>query len=387
MDSACLARARHAEGACLALPRRRASARARRSRSSLPAEWARLRSVPQRAAAAADGRRQRLQPLHVRGRLQRRQVRLRIRAKRRLAAPGRPDRAPLRGPWARHPGRRAGCLARRRRLERLTRGCWPPRVLCHPFHKSQLRPAWTVAQHASTGRSGYQGLLPAPAAACLLQQPQQTGQTYLAPCHAPARSHARWHQQPGHDQQGASCGGASQGATSAGAASSTAADRRCQAPALSPPSASALCSAKTCGADTGSAHAVLRGLRTRACHDALSSAAQKQGHCMWCRARQASPEPAPSGGAGRRAGPPAPARWLRQACRARAGATHSTLATHTHRKGLFQQARHAVALRCAEQVLVAWPLRRGGPGRRRRPRVRRHEQLLGRALAVGVVRR
>jgi hypothetical protein len=103
MDSACLARARHAEGACLALPRRRASARARRSRSSLPAEWARLRSVPQRAAAAADGRRQRLQPLHVRGRLQRRQVRLRIRAKRRLAAPGRPDRAPLRGPWGSAP--------------------------------------------------------------------------------------------------------------------------------------------------------------------------------------------------------------------------------------------------------------------------------------------
>jgi len=167
-------------------------------------------------------------------------------------------------------------------------------------------------------------LLPASAAACLLQQPQQSrrhtwhlrGACTLAPALA-------WtsRQSSGQDQQDASCSGAGQGATSAGAASSTAADRRCQAPALSPPSASALCSAKTCGAHAGSAHAVLRGLRglrTRARHAAAELGARTRGLRMWSRVREANPEPARSGGAGRRAGPPATARRSWQACRARA---------------------------------------------------------------------
>ncbi len=188
MGSACLARARHAESACLALPRRHASARARRSRSSLPAEWACLRSVPQRAAAAADGRRQRLQPLHVRGRLQRRQVRLRIRAERRLAAPGRPDRAPLRGPGGSAP-----------RSPRRLSGAPPPpgaldaRLLAAKgplpfFSQGSAQICLDNGSACKDRKSGDQGLSPAPAAACFLQQPRQIGRHTWHPA---MRLHAR----------------------------------------------------------------------------------------------------------------------------------------------------------------------------------------------------
>jgi len=191
-------------------------------------------------------------------------------------------------------------------------------------------------------------------------------QTYLAPCHAPARSHARWHQQPGRDQQGASCGGASRGATSAGAASSTAADRRCQAPALSPPSASALCSAKTCGADTGSAHAVmrgLRGLRTRACHGAAELGGLNTGslHVASCQAGEPR-----AGAIGRR----------RQACQpfgtgalvtaslSRAGGRHTLDACNAYapqRPFPAGAPRRRASLRGAGPGSLATQARRAGP--------------------------
>ncbi len=235
-------------------------------------------------------------------------------------------------------------------------------------------------------------LLPASAAACLLQQPQQSrrhtwhlrGACTLAPALA-------WtsRQSSGQDQQDASCSGAGQGATSAGAASSTAADRRCQAPALSPPSASALCSAKTCGAHAGSAHAVLRGLRglrTRARHAAAELGGSDTGSAHVVPCERGEPR---AGALGRR----------RQACRPssdgapvmaglpRAGSRQPTPAARAHREGLLQQARHAVPLRCAEQVLEAWPLGRGGAGWRRRPRVWRPRLVRRPGRAGAVVRR